>query len=216
MSTISAASGAAGRLLGAGLRGRQIDRGVDGAAACVPHHQDELAPTTAQPYSMLPRIFGLATLPATRTLKISPRPRSKMISAGVRIDAAQHDGERMLPLGGAVELAFQVARQRLPLAKAFVAFLQKLQHLRGRQLLLQVARRVIDILNVVIELILVAKAAQADLDAVRGGNLFLEVANQIEHIRVDVVRVGGVEQHHARRAAPRRIFSRAARFKKLT
>ena len=42
------------------------------------------APATAQPYSMLPSTLGLVTFPATRTLKISPRPMSKIISEGVR------------------------------------------------------------------------------------------------------------------------------------
>ena len=42
------------------------------------------APATAQPYSMLPSTFRLVTLPAMRTLKMSPTPRSKINSAGVR------------------------------------------------------------------------------------------------------------------------------------
>ena len=43
------------------------------------------APATLHANSMLPSAFGLATLPARRTLKMSPRPRSKRSSAGERL-----------------------------------------------------------------------------------------------------------------------------------
>ena len=42
------------------------------------------APESFVANSMLPSMSGFSILPATRQLKMSPRPRSKMISAGAR------------------------------------------------------------------------------------------------------------------------------------
>ena len=59
------------------------------AAVTAPHRvcpmtRISFAPATAQPYSTLASTFRLVTLPAMRTLKMSPMPKSKISSAGVR------------------------------------------------------------------------------------------------------------------------------------
>ena len=59
------------------------------AAVTAPHRvwpmtRISFAPATRHPYSTLPSTFRLATFPAIRTLKMSPIPRSKINSAGVR------------------------------------------------------------------------------------------------------------------------------------
>ena len=52
--------------------------------AVCPITKTTLAPATLQANSMLPKISSFAMLPATRTLKISPMPRSMITSAGAR------------------------------------------------------------------------------------------------------------------------------------
>ncbi len=49
-----------------------------------PRTRISLAPATLQAYSTLPITFRLVMFPATRTLNMSPTPRSKSNSAGVR------------------------------------------------------------------------------------------------------------------------------------
>ncbi len=59
------------------------------AALTAPHElwpmtTTSFAPAQRHAYSMLPRTLSFATLPATRTMKASPRPRSKTSSTGAR------------------------------------------------------------------------------------------------------------------------------------
>ena len=49
-----------------------------------PKTSKSLAPATAHPYSQLPMVRSTAMFPATRTLKISPIPKSKIISVATR------------------------------------------------------------------------------------------------------------------------------------
>ena len=154
-----------------------------------------LAPATAQPYSRLASTSAQITLPAIRTLKTSPNPRSRINSAGVRrIDATEHHRQRILSLGGGIDLPTQIPSQAVARAKAFVAFLQNLQHLGRGQLILQLPGRVIRELDLVAQLVLAAKTPQADLDAMGRRDLFFEVAEQVEHVGIDIVGMGGVEQ----------------------
>ena len=153
------------------------------------------APATAQPYSDAPEHLPPVMLPAMRTLKMSPTPRSKISSVGrPRVDATEHHGQRVLAGGRGADLPAQVARQPPAGAEPLVAVLQDLQHLGRRQGALQVAGGVVHVLDLVAELVLAAEADQAHFDAAGRPRLLLEVADQAEDVRVDVVGVAGVEQ----------------------
>ena len=118
-----------------------------------PRTRISLAPATAQAYSMLPSTCWLATLPAMRTLKMSPRPMSKINSAGLRESMQlKHDGQRMLPGGRGPHLADQVASQPFAAAETLVALLEDLEHLLRVDLALQLARRVVDVLHLVAQI----------------------------------------------------------------
>ena len=45
------------------------------------------------------------------------------------------------------------------------------------------------------QIVLLTKSAQRNRNAMRGTNVVLEVANQTQNIRVDVVRVARIDQH---------------------
>ena len=83
---------------------------------------------------MLPSTLRLMTLPATRTLKMSPTPMSKISSAGVRESMQlKHHRQRVLALRRGGHLAAEVAGQPTPAAKPLVPVPQDLQDLRGRE-----------------------------------------------------------------------------------
>ena len=108
---------------------------------------------------MLPSAFRLVTFPASRTLKTSPTPRSKISSAGVRrVDAAQDDRQRVLPGGRCLHLPTEIAGQPSAGPEPFVTVLEDLQHLGRGQRLLKVAGRVVDVLDAVFELVLALEA----------------------------------------------------------
>ena len=133
---------------------------------------------------------------------MSPNPRSRINSAGddarIAMQLSTTASGNSSPWRWRRRLSPQgLARQSVARTKALVALLQDLQHLGRGQLILQFTGRVVRILNLVTQLVLSAEAAQADLHAMSRRNLFLEVAEQVEHVRIDVVRIGGVEQHMA-------------------
>ena len=80
------------------------------------------------PYSMLPSTFRLVTFPAIRTLKMSPTPRSKISSAGVRESMQlRTTASGCCPSAVAVHLAAEVAGQPLAGAEPLVPVLQDLR-----------------------------------------------------------------------------------------
>lgn len=73
----------------------------------------------------------------------------------------------------------------------------RIRKTRRVELPLQFAGGIVDVLDIVFQLILFTKPAQADLHAANWCVQFFELANQAENIRIDVVGAAGVEQHVA-------------------
>ncbi len=77
--------------------------------------------------------------------------------------------------------------QAAALQEARIAVLQHVEHALRRQRRLDLARRVVDVLDDVAQLVALLEAHQADLDAARRPFLVGEVADDREDVRVDVV-----------------------------
>ena len=111
-----------------------------------------------------------------------------------RIDAAQYDGQRCLALCRRVDLPHEVSRKLVARAESAVAFAQDFENLVGGRLILQFARRVVSKLDVIIQAVLLAEASQADSDIALWRCLLFELANQTQHVWIDVVGVCRVDQ----------------------
>ena len=79
-------------------------------------------PAALQANSMLPNMSSSAMLPATRPLKISPMPKSRISSAGARESTQLKTiASRILSLRSRLSFAHEIAMQRFARPEAFVA-----------------------------------------------------------------------------------------------
>src|SRR5690242_16264383 len=101
------------------------------------------APATLQANSMLPRMSGLATLPATRLVEnVADAQVHDGLRGRPRIDAAQQNRHGVLARGARALLRQVIVIFARPGAEAFVAFLHERQDLVRRQLVaLRLAHR---------------------------------------------------------------------------
>ena len=79
-------------------------------------------------------------------------------------------------------------------AEAFVSVAEDLNDLVGSDFFLQFASGVIDVLDVVAEVVAIAEALQTELHVVSRGDGFFEIANEVEHIGIDVMGVAGIQK----------------------
>ena len=93
----------------------------------------------------------------------------------------------MLAVGGGVDLADEVAVEALAFDETFIAVLEKLKDFLRGELSLDVASAYIDVLDLVADGVSVLEAGQADLNAADRRLIVLELADDAEDIRVDVV-----------------------------
>ena len=112
---------------------------------------------------------------------------------GSGVNAAEHDGERVLSGRGDADLADEVAIEPFSGDEAVVAILEELENCLGGGLVLDVAGGDVDVLDFVCDGVAFLEADGADLDTA-GWSLFIaEEADDFEDIGVDVVGGAGVE-----------------------
>ena len=106
---------------------------------------------------------------------------------GAGVDAAEDDGEGVLGVCGAVDLADEVAVEALACDEALVAFFEHADDVCRGGVALDVAGGDVDVLDLVGDGVAVFEADGADVDAAFGGLIVSEVLDHAEDIGVDVV-----------------------------
>ena len=179
------------RSLVAGLE--QLHRGLDRAAAGVAHHEDEArAGQGAREFHAAEDLLLRHVARDADDEGVADAHVEEELHGAPRIDAAEDDRHRVLRGGRRVDLAGKVAGQAPAGHEPLVAVLEELQDAFRRQLRLHLAGAHVHVLDLILHHVPLLEAHEAHLEVAGLRGLPAEVVDQVEDVRVDVIRVARV------------------------
>jgi len=187
------ATGGGARVL---TRSDEINGRVDRAAASVPHHQNELCPSNGASIFDASQYFPTGDIPRDSNAEdVTHSKVEDQFGGSAGINTAHHDSQGVLLHRGIDHLTTQISRQAPAGTKTSVAIPQYLDHLGRRQSLLKFPGGVDQISGLVVEVVLIPKPKQTQLDSAGWRRLSFEVPDQTEQIWIDVVAAPCIEKN---------------------